>query len=336
MAYNSQDSGGSMTVLSSATPMPAQSQDLQLIHALRRNIESVIIGKPDVVRLTVTCLLARGHVLLEDVPGIGKTALARATSRSVSCLFRRLQFTPDLLPSDVTGLSVFDPDKKEFAFKKGPVFANILLADEINRATPRTQSALLEAMNEQRVSVDGTTHQLPAPFMVIATQNPLEFTGTYPLPESQLDRFLMTLRMGYPTAEEERAILISRRAADPVDALQPVLSAEELNRLADRVNEVRLDDALAGYIVDIVQRTRADRNLLAGVSTRGGIHLSRAARAHALVEGRDFATPDDVKAVAAAVMTHRVIERRARGAGEGRQSAVQIIRKILQEAPVPQ
>ncbi|HEX7899399.1 MAG TPA: MoxR family ATPase [Planctomycetota bacterium] len=325
-----------MTVLSSATPMPAQSHDLQLIHALRRNIESVIIGKSDVVRLTVTCLLARGHVLLEDVPGIGKTALARATSRSVSCLFRRLQFTPDLLPSDVTGLSVFDPDKKEFTFKKGPVFANILLADEINRATPRTQSALLEAMNEQRVSVDGTTHPLPAPFMVIATQNPLEFTGTYPLPESQLDRFLMTLRMGYPTADEERAILLSRRAADPVEALQPVLSAEELNRLADRVNEVRIDDALAGYIVDIVQRTRSDRNLLAGVSPRGAIHLSRAARAHALVEGRDFATPDDVKAVATAVMAHRVIERRARGAGEGRQSAVQIIRKILQEAPVPQ
>jgi len=325
-----------MTVLSSATPMPAQSQDLQLIQALRRNIESVIIGKPDVVRLTVTCLLARGHVLLEDVPGIGKTALARATSRSVSCVFRRLQFTPDLLPSDVTGLSVFDPDKKEFLFKKGPVFANILLADELNRATPRTQSALLEAMNEQRVSVDGTTHVLPAPFMVIATQNPLEFTGTYPLPESQLDRFLMTLRMGYPTAEEERAILLSRRAADPVDSLQPVLSAEELNRLADRVNEVRIDDALAGYIVDIVQRTRSDRNLLAGVSPRGAIHLSRAARAPALAEGRDFATPDDVKAVATAVMTHRVIERRARGAGEGRQSAVQIVRKILQEAPVPQ
>src|SRR5688572_5729951 len=335
MAYNSIRSGGATPLLKTSS-MPIQRQDLDLIETLRKNIESVIFGKSDVVKLTVTCLLARGHVLLEDVPGIGKTALARATSRSVSCVFRRLQFTPDLLPSDVTGLSVFDPDKKEFLFKKGPVFANILLADEINRATPRTQSALLEAMNEQRVSVDGTTHVLPAPFMVIATQNPLEFTGTYPLPESQLDRFLMTLRMGYPTAEEERAILLSRRAADPVDSLQPVLSAEELNRLADRVNEVRIDDALAGYIVDIVQRTRSDRNLLAGVSPRGAIHLSRAARAHALVEGRDFATPDDVKAVATAVMTHRVIERRARGAGEGRQSAVQIIRKILQEAPVPQ
>jgi MoxR-like ATPase len=324
-----------MTVLSSAR-MPVQSQDLELIHALRRNIESVIIGKPEVVRLTVTCLLARGHVLVEDVPGIGKTSLARATSKSVSCVFRRLQFTPDLLPSDVTGLSVFDAEKKEFSFRKGPVFANILLADEINRATPRTQSALLEAMNEQRVSVDGVTHPLPAPFMVIATQNPLEFTGTYPLPESQLDRFLMTLRMGYPTPDEERAILLSRRAGDPVEALKPVLSAEELNRLADRVDEVRVDDALAGYIVDLAQRTRSDRNLLAGVSPRGAIHLSRAARAHALVEGRDFATPDDVKAVAPSVLAHRVIERRARGAGEGRQSALQIIRKILQEAPVPQ
>ena len=324
-----------MTLLSPAK-MASQNGDLDLIQSLRRNIESVIVGKSEVVRLTVTCLLARGHVLLEDVPGIGKTALARATSRSVSCVFRRLQFTPDLLPSDVTGISVFDADRKDFTFKPGPVFANILLADEINRATPRTQSALLEAMNEQKVSVDGTTHPLPSPFMVLATQNPLEFTGTYPLPESQLDRFLMTLRMGYPTPEEERAILLSRRAADPVEALQPVLSAVELNRLADRVNEVRLDDALAGYIVDIVQRTRNDRNLLAGVSPRGAIHLSRAARAHALVEGRDFATPDDVKAVAVAVMAHRVIERRARGAGEGRQSAAQVVRKILQEAPVPQ
>jgi MoxR-like ATPase len=324
-----------MTLLSPAK-MASQNGDLDLIQALRRNIESVIVGKSEVVRLTVTCLLARGHVLLEDVPGIGKTALARATSRSVSCVFRRLQFTPDLLPSDVTGLSVFDADRKDFTFKPGPVFANILLADEINRATPRTQSALLEAMNEQKVSVDGTTHALPAPFMVIATQNPLEFTGTYPLPESQLDRFLMTLRMGYPTPEEERAILLSRRAADPVEALQPVLSAAELNRLADRVNDVRLDEALAGYIVDVVQRTRNDRNLLAGVSPRGAIHLSRAARAHALVEGRDFATPDDVKAVAVAVLAHRVIERRARGAGEGRQSAAQVVRKILQEAPVPQ
>ena len=324
-----------MTLLS-APKMASQNNDLDLIHALRRNIESVIVGKAEAVRLTVTCLLARGHVLIEDVPGIGKTALARATSKSIACPFRRLQFTPDLLPSDVTGLSVFDPDRKEFVFKPGPVFTNILLADEINRATPRTQSALLEAMNEQRVSVDGTTHSLPSPFMVIATQNPLEFTGTYPLPESQLDRFLMTLRMGYPTAEEERAILLSRRASDPVDALQPVLTAVELNRIADRVNEVRIDDALAGYIVDIVQRTRADRNLLAGVSPRGGIHLSRAARAHALVEGRDFATPDDVKAVAVAVMAHRVIERRARGAGESRQSAAQVVRKILQETPVPQ
>lgn len=324
-----------MSLLSPAR-MPSTAADLELINALRRNIESVIVGKPEVVRLTVTCLLARGHVLVEDVPGIGKTALARATSKSVSCLFRRLQFTPDLLPSDVTGLSIYDPDRKDFVFKKGPVFANILLADEINRATPRTQSALLEAMNEQRVSVDGQTHPLPSPFMVIATQNPLEFTGTYPLPESQLDRFLMTLRMGYPTADEERAILLSRRGADPVESLQAVLGAEDLNRLADRVNEVRLDDALAGYIVDVVQRTRADRNLLAGVSPRGGIHLSRAARAHALVEGRDFATPDDVKAVAVAVMAHRVIERRARGSGEGRQSAAQVIRKILQETPVPQ
>jgi MoxR-like ATPase len=324
-----------MTLLS-APSMPAERSDLDRIQALRRNIESVILGKPDVVRLTVASLLARGHILIEDIPGIGKTSLARAVARSVSCEFRRLQFTPDLLPSDVTGMSVYDPDRKEFAFKRGPVFANILLADEINRATPRTQSALLEAMSEHRVSVDGVTHPLPAPFMVIATQNPLEFTGTYPLPESQLDRFLMTLRMGYPTADEEKQILGSRRAGDPVDSLQPVLSGAELESLCARVDQVRMDDALASYLIEIVQRTRSDRNLVAGASPRGSLHLARAARALALLEGRDYATPDDLKAVAVPVLAHRVIERRTRASSDGRASAGQVVRKILQEVPVPQ
>jgi MoxR-like ATPase len=316
--------------------MPIQRQDLELIATLRRNIESVIIGKPDVVKLTVTCLLARGHVLLEDVPGIGKTALARATARSVACAFRRIQFTPDLLPSDITGVSIFDSERKDFAFKRGPIFSNIILADEINRATPRTQAALLEAMNENRVSVDGTTHNLPSPFLVIATQNPLEFAGTYPLPESQLDRFLMILKMGYPTPEEERQIITSRSAADPVEALQAVLSTDDVNRLCERVNDVRLDDAVTTYVIEIANRTRNDRSLVAGVSPRGAIHLTRAARAHALVDGRDYATPDDIKAVAVNVLSHRVVEKRSRASQDGRAASGQILRKILQEIPVPQ
>ncbi len=326
-----------MTLLPTTTPaMPIERRDLELISALRRNIDGVILGKPEAVKLTVTALLARGHILVEDIPGIGKTTLARAVARSVSCAFRRLQFTPDLLPSDVTGVSIFDPDRKDFVFKKGPVFANIVLADEINRATPRTQSALLEAMNENRVSVDGTTYSLPAPFMVIATQNPLEFTGTYPLPESQLDRFLMVLRLGYPTPDEERQILDSRRAIDPVEALQPAVVADDVNRVAERVAEVRMDDALTGYVIEIANRTRNDKGLVAGVSPRGSLHLARAARAYALVEGRDYATPDDVKAVAVPVLAHRVIERRMRASQDGRHATAQVIRRILQEVPVPQ
>jgi len=322
--------------LLTTSPMPFQRQDLDLIATLRRNIESVIFGKPEVVKLTVTCLLARGHVLLEDVPGIGKTALARATAKSIACNFRRIQFTSDLLPSDVTGVSILDNDRKDFVFKRGPIFSNIILADEINRATPRTQAALLEAMNESRVSVDGVTHALPAPFLVIATQNPLEFTGTYPLPESQLDRFLMILRMGYPTPEEERQIIQSRAAADPVESLQAVVSADDVNRLCERVNEVKIDDAVTNYVVEIANRTRADRTLVAGVSPRGAIHLTRAARAHALVDGRDYATPDDIKAVAVNVLSHRVVEKRSRASQDGRAASGQILRKILQEIPVPQ
>jgi MoxR-like ATPase len=322
--------------LLSTSLMPIQRADLDLISALRRNIESVIFGKTEVVKLAVTCLLARGHVLLEDVPGIGKTALARAIAKSIACAFRRIQFTADLLPSDVTGVSVFDPDRKDFAFKRGPVFSNIILADEINRATPRTQAALLEAMNENRVSVDGTTHSLPSPFLVIATQNPLEFTGTYPLPESQLDRFLMILRMGYPTPEEERQIITSRSGSDPVEALQAVLTADDINRLSERVSEVRVDDAVTNYIIEIANRTRNDRTLVAGVSPRGAIHLTRASRAHAMVDGRDYVTPDDVKAVTVNVLSHRVVEKRSRASQDGRAASGQILRKILQEIPVPQ
>ena len=325
-----------MTPLLKFPPMPIDRRDLDRIDALRKNVESVILGKGETVRLAVTALLAGGHVLLEDIPGIGKTSLARALARSVSCVFRRIQFTPDLLPSDVTGVSILDPATREFVFKKGPLFANIVLADEINRATPRTQSALLEAMNESRVSADGVTHDLPSPFMVIATQNPLEFTGTYPLPESQLDRFLMILKLGYPAEEEEREILKSRQAADPVETLQPVVTGEEVRGLCERVREVRMEDAVTNYLLEIVTRTRSDRSLIAGVSPRGAIHLSRAARAHALLDGRDYVIPDDVKALAPSVLSHRVIEKRARASQDGRHSADQVVRRILQELPVPQ
>ncbi|MBI2900681.1 MAG: MoxR family ATPase [Planctomycetes bacterium] len=306
------------------------------IEDLRRNIESVIIGKGEAVTLLVSALLARGHVLIEDIPGIGKTALAQALAKSLSGSFKRIQFTPDLLPSDITGISVFDPERREFVFRPGPVFANVLLADEINRATPRTQSALLEAMNESRVSVDGITHALPDPFMVVATQNPLEFTGTYPLPESQLDRFLMVLRLGYPQADEEARIVRSRREQDPLDTLRPVLTVPQVNGLCDRTRQVRVDDGLTAYVVEIVRRTREDKSLVGGVSPRGAIHLSRATQAHALVSGRDYATPDDVKAVAPSVLSHRVIERRSRAGHDGRLSAGQVVRRILEEVPVPQ
>ena len=316
--------------------MSLQPEDLECIDRLRQNVGRVILGKAEPIKLLVTALLARGHVLIEDIPGIGKTALARALAKSVSCSFKRIQFTPDLLPSDITGVTIFDPQSREFVFKPGPIFAHIILADEINRTTPRTQSALLEAMNDANVTVDGIPHELPDPFMVIATQNPLEFTGTYPLPESQLDRFLMILRLGYPEPEIEREILAARTREDPLDSLKSIVDEKEVRRLNDLVGHVRMDDSMIRYISDIVIRTRNDKSILAGVSPRGSLHLSRAARSYALVSGRDYCTPDDVKAVAGPVLSHRIIEKRGRTGRDGTLVTAQIVKKIIQEVPVPQ
>jgi len=299
------------------------------------NVERVIVGKTPSVRLVVAGLLAGGHVLIEDIPGVGKSTLARALARSTSCSFRRLQFTPDLLPSDILGLSVYDREERGFAFKPGPIFANIVLADEINRTTPRTQSALLEAMNVAMVTVDGTTHRLPSPFMVIATQNPLEFTGTFPLPESQLDRFLLRIRLDYPTPEEERTILSTRQLADPLEHLEPVLRPEDILELAERVRQVRVDPSILEYVTAVAARTRAHPRLYLGASPRASLGLCRAAQAVAFLEGRDFVLPDDVKALAVPVLSHRLLVRGRMRYAESATLTAEIVREILGEVQVP-
>ncbi len=294
-----------------------------------------IRGKPEVIRLSVVCLLARGHLLIEDVPGVGKTTLAQALARSVSCRFHRLQFTSDMLPSDVLGVTIYNAHAEAFEFKPGPIFTNFLLADEINRTTPKTQSALLEAMNEGQVTIDGRPHTLDRPFMVIATQNPVEHHGTYPLPESQLDRFLMRLRIGYPDAASEREILRNGEQSH-IAPLSPGLSAEDVLQFQDAVNQVMVEDSLVDYMLAIVERTRSHEALALGVSPRGSQALYRAVQALALLEGRDYAIPDDIKRLAAPLFAHRVVintrttlvERRA-DMGE------RIIEEILTQVEVP-
>jgi len=317
----------------SAAP-PAQEDLYALTTRLQENVGQVVLGKAESIKLAVVALLAQGHVLIEDVPGVGKTLLARAIAASIDCSFRRIQFTPDLLPSDVLGSSVFHAPSSEFVFKPGPVFANVVLADEVNRTTPRTQSALLEAMSDRQVSVEGKTYPLERPFIVLATQNPYEFEGTYVLPESQLDRFMIRIRMGYPIRSEERRLLHDHRSGEPVETLSPVLTAEDVVHLQDGVRRVRVDETIADYLLDIVHLTRRSEDLHVGVSTRGALTLYRAAQGLALVSGRDYVVPDDVKSLAIPVLAHRVLGKSFLQAGEFG-AAEAIIRDIVDRVKVP-
>jgi MoxR-like ATPase len=306
------------------------------LQAIQDNIARVIRGKAHVIEMAVVCLLARGHLLLEDVPGVGKTTLAHSLARSLDCSFKRIQFTSDLLPSDIVGVSIFNRQQQAFEFVPGPIFANIVLADEINRTTPKTQSSLLEAMSEAQISVDNQTHPLKQPFMVIATQNPAEYHGTFPLPESQLDRFLMRLRIGYPSMEEERNVLSRPYALHPADILAPVLSAQDVLELQRRIEYVHVDGSVSEYLLAIVQATRVSELLSLGVSTRGALALNNAAKALALVRGRDFCLPDDIKELAPIVLSHRVMLSRAQGMRiQSFEQAERIVLDIVDTIPVP-
>lgn len=313
---------------------PVGNEHLAQLNRLLENVGSVVLGNPGVIKLAVVALLAEGHVLIEDVPGVGKTLLARALAASIDCSFRRIQFTPDLLPSDILGSSIYHAATGEFVYKQGPIFANVILADEINRTTPRTQSALLEAMSDSQVSVEGRTYPLEPPFIVLATQNPYEFEGTYVLPESQLDRFMIRLRMGYPPRSEELRVLTTHRAGEPVESLQPVLRGEDIHELQQAVRQVRVDDSIADYLLDIVHATRRGEDLHVGVSTRGALTLYRAAQSLAFVSGRNFVKPDDVKTLAVPVLAHRVVGKSFLQAGEFG-AAEAIIRDVVERIPVP-
>src|SRR5579871_1864379 len=303
---------------------------------LEAALGAAIRGKAEVVRLSLVCLLARGHLLIEDVPGVGKTTLAQALARSVSCRFHRLQFTSDMLPSDVLGVTIYNAHSEVFEFKPGPIFSNFLLADEINRTTPKTQSALLEAMNESQVTIDGRCHSLPRPFMVIATQNPVEHHGTYPLPESQLDRFLMRIKMGYPSHETERQILRSRATDDPVTSLEPIATITDVLQMQESVTQVRVDESLVTYALEIVKRTRKHEKLTLGVSPRGSQMLYRAAQAMAFLDGRSFCVPEDIKPLAVPVFAHRVAIHGMNSSGLKKSvRAEEVIQEIVDSVPVP-
>jgi MoxR-like ATPase len=320
-----------------ATPPPPPGSThktfASLFEAITGNVATVVHGKREAIDLSVMCLLAEGHLLIEDVPGVGKTSLAKALAASIDCSWKRVQFTPDLLPTDLVGVSVLQRATETFVFQPGPLFANIVLADEINRASPKTQSALLEAMEERQVSAEGHTYALPAPFMVAATQNPIDQEGTYRLPESQLDRFLMRLSLGYPGRAAELSILDSQGAATALSRLEPVVTSAEVLAMADVVRSVHLADPLKSYLVDIAEASRSHQGLTLGLSPRATLQLARATRSHAAASGRDFATPDDVKAVGMAVLAHRVVVR-PDAASRGL-TAEHAIRELLDTVPVP-
>jgi MoxR-like ATPase len=296
-------------------------------------VQTVISGKPGAVRLALTVLLAEGHVLIEDVPGVGKTQLAKALARSIDCSVRRVQFTPDLLPSDITGVNAYNQELREFEFKPGPIFANIVLGDEINRASPKTQSALLESMEERQVTVDGSTYHLESPFMVIATQNPVEMEGTYPLPEAQRDRFMSRISIGYPDPASELAMLDSHGAGSPLDELKPVAHASDIRALVTAVRDVHVSTPIRQYIIDLVNATRASAELRLGASPRAALHLLRASRAHAALDERDFVIPDDVQTLAVPVLAHRLLP--SAEAMVGREMPDQVLSGIIQRLPLP-
>ena len=309
---------------------------VEKIERLQRAIETVIKGKREAVRLGIVTLLAGGHLLVEDVPGVGKTTLAHALARALHCNFQRIQFTSDLLPSDVIGLSIYNQHTGVFEWKPGPIFANVVLADEINRTTPKTQSALLEAMAERHVTAEGVTHPLPAPFMVVATQNPIEHHGTYPLPESQLDRFMLRLRIGYPEIDDERQILRDREYSDPLDALRPVMTAEEIVELQQSVADISVDDALIEYLMRIVAATRNSEMLDLGVSPRGTLSLFRAAQALALIEERSYCIPDDIKRLVLPVFAHRIlVSTRYASSLRRSEEAEAVLTEIMKTVSVP-
>jgi MoxR-like ATPase len=304
---------------------------------LRANMRVTIRGKDDVIDQVLVCLAAAGHLLIEDLPGVGKTTLAYSLARSMDCAFSRIQFTSDLLPSDVTGVAIYDETVKEFVFKKGPVFANVVLADEINRATPKTQSALLEVMDRARVTVDGEPHPVGTPFMVFATQNPVDYEGTFPLPESQMDRFLMRLRMGYPEADDEREILRTARGGYDAIALNPVLTRSDILSLQALVHQVFVEDTILDYILRIVSATRTEAEFRTGVSVRGGVALRTASQARALVNGRDFVLPEDVTELVGAIFAHRLaLARQTSDALEERRAVTAVLKRIVSSIPIPQ
>ena len=318
----------------STQPIPI-TRSLDRISALQENVEKVIRGKSEVIQFCIAALLAKGHILLEDVPGVGKTTLAHALARSVSLDFQRIQFTSDLLPADIVGVTIYNQDLQEFEFVSGPVFTNVLLADEINRATPKSQSALLEAMSEGMITIEKRRMALPDPFLVIATQNPIEHVGTYPLPESQLDRFLMKLTIGYPNAGDEKQLLRSGGGQEALEHLEPVLDGDELRELQARVHDVHVSEALVEYLMATVQTTRTHAEVALGVSTRGAVTYFRACQALAMVNGRDFVIPEDVKRLAVPVLSHRIVMKDRRVSRGDFSPEARFIQRMVQEIAVP-